>query len=317
MCIRMLLAQPCRPGCRIKWAGMFGDELFPNKITRRERPLPLRLFEDQSVSLWLVNSRKLRRNPVSTQTYSPRYIFGLYLASCSSYCSTMGGVVGKEESARKGWNPETKLEVKMAEAMQRRASEGTGIRSFNSIILKFSKIDESLRKCKTIFEQFDEDSNGTIEPEELRHCFDKLEISFTEEEICDLFEACDIGENMGMKFNEFIVLLCLVYLLKEDPAALQAKSRMGLPNLEATFETLVDAFVFLDKNKDGYVSKHEMVQAINETTSGERSSGRIAMKRFEEMDWDKNGMVSFKEFLFAFTRWIGIDDIDEDEEEKV
>lgn len=43
---------------------------------------------------------------------------------------------------------------------------------------------------------------------------------------------------------------------------------------------MVDTFVFLDMNKDGYVSKNEMVQAINETTSGERSSGRIAMKRF-------------------------------------
>ena len=45
---------------------------------------------------------------------------------------------------------------------------------------------------------------------------------------------------------------------------------------------MVDAFVFLDKNKDGQVSKNEMVEAINETTSGERSSGRIAMKRFGE-----------------------------------
>ena len=57
---------------------------------------------------------------------------------------------------------------------------------------------------------------------------------------------------------------------------------MGLGNLEATFETLVDAFVFLDKNKDGYVSKDEMIEAINETTAGERSSVRIAMKRFGE-----------------------------------
>ena len=57
---------------------------------------------------------------------------------------------------------------------------------------------------------------------------------------------------------------------------------MGLGNLEATFETLVDAFVFLDKNKDGYVSKDEMIEAINETTTGERSYGRIAMKRFGE-----------------------------------
>lgn len=224
----------------------------------------------------------------------------------------MGGVLGKDESPKKGWIPETKLEAKMVEAMQRRAAKGSSMRSFNQLILKFPKIDESLRKCKTIFEQFDEDSNGAIDHEELKHCFHKLEIKSTEEEISDLFDACDINENLGMKFNEFIVLLCLVHLL-EDPTSVHAKSKMGLPNLEATFETLVGAFVLLDKNKDGYVSKSEMVQAINETTSGERSSGRIAMKRFEEMDWDKNGMVTFKEFLFAFTRWIGIDDNDDDD----
>ncbi|GMP52012.1 hypothetical protein CsSME_00018002 [Camellia sinensis var. sinensis] len=226
----------------------------------------------------------------------------------------MGGVLGKGDSP-KCCIIETKLETKMVEAMQRRASEGSSMKSFNRIILKFPKIDESLRKCKDIFQQFDEDANGAIDPQELRRCFHKLEINFTEEEINDLFEACDINDHMGMKFNEFIVLLCLVYLLKEDPTALQTKSRMGMPNLEATFEMLVDAFVFLDKNKDGYVSKSEMIQAINDTTSGELSSGRIALKRFEEMDWDKNGMVNFKEFLFAFTRWVGIDDNEDDEQE--
>jgi hypothetical protein len=34
----------------------------------------------------------------------------------------------------------------------------------------------------------------------------------------------------------------------------------------------------------------------------------------EEMDWDKNGTVTFKEFLFAFTRWVGLDNEDEDDE---
>ena len=33
------------------------------------------------------------------------------------------------------------------------------------------------------------------------------------------------------------------------------------------------------------------------------------------MDWDKNGMVNFKEFLFAFTRWIGIDDLEDEDED--
>lgn len=33
----------------------------------------------------------------------------------------------------------------------------------------------------------------------------------------------------------------------------------------------------------------------------------------EEMDWDKNGMVNFKEFLFAFTRWVGIEDMEDED----
>ncbi|MCD7456148.1 putative calcium-binding protein cml21 [Datura stramonium] len=230
----------------------------------------------------------------------------------------MGGILGKNESlsSPRASVPETKLEGKITEAMQRRETEGSSIKSFDSIVLKFPKIDENLRKCKVIFQEFDEDSNGAIDPQELKHAFNKLEINFTDEEISDLFEACDINEDMRIEFSEFIVLLCLVYLLKDDSSALHAKSRMGLPNLEVTFETLVDAFVFLDKNKDGYVSRNEMVQAINETTSGERSSGRIAMRRFEEMDWDKNGMVNFKEFLFAFTHWVGIEDNDDEEGEE-
>lgn len=223
----------------------------------------------------------------------------------------MGGVFGRQDASRRGSHG-MKLESKMVESMKQRASHGTSVKSFNSIIMKFPKIDEGLRKCKTIFEQFDEDSNGEIGKEELKNCFQKLEISFTEE-ISDLFEACDINEDMGMKYNEFIVFLCLVYLLN-DPTASEAKTKMGLGDLESTFETLVDAFVFLDKNKDGYVSKDEMIQAINESIPGERSAGRIAMKRFEEMDWDKNGMVTFKEFLFAFTRWVGIGENEDDDE---
>lgn len=66
----------------------------------------------------------------------------------------MGGAIGKAESPKNSWVPETKLEAKMVEAMQRRAAKGSSLRSFNTIILKFPRIDECLRKCKSIFEQF-------------------------------------------------------------------------------------------------------------------------------------------------------------------
>lgn len=36
----------------------------------------------------------------------------------------------------------------------------------------------------------------------------------------------------------------------------------------------------------------------------------------EEMDWDRNGMVNFKEFLFAFIGWVGIDKAEDEAEEE-
>lgn len=67
----------------------------------------------------------------------------------------MGGAVAKE-NLPKALIPETQLEAKIVEAMQYRESEGTSLKSFNSIVLKFPKIDSSLQKCKATFQQFGE-----------------------------------------------------------------------------------------------------------------------------------------------------------------
>ncbi|KAJ0920675.1 putative EF-hand domain-containing protein [Helianthus annuus] len=149
-----------------------------------------------------------------------------------------------------------KLEAQILEAIIQRESKGTSIKSINRIILKFPKIDENLRKCKN------EDKSGAIDLKELKHCFEKLQVKFTNEEINEIFMTNRAWE-----------------------------SRIW----EATFETLVESFVFLDSNKDGHVSKNEMIRAIEET---KQSEGQIAIK--DLMDWDKNGTVNFKEFLFCF-----------------
>jgi calcium-binding protein CML len=67
----------------------------------------------------------------------------------------MGGVIGHGDSPRNS-SPSSKLEKKMVEAMQQRALKGTSVKSFNSVIMKFPKIDERLRNCRAIFQQFGE-----------------------------------------------------------------------------------------------------------------------------------------------------------------
>ncbi|PWA87728.1 EF-hand domain pair [Artemisia annua] len=108
---------------------------------------------------------------------------------------------------------DSELERKMIEVKKRYVLANSSIRSINSIILKFPQFRQGLEEIRGVFRQFDVDSNGTIDRDELRKCLHKFQIDCTEDEINELFESCNLGRNKGMKLNEFIVVLCLIYLL--------------------------------------------------------------------------------------------------------
>ncbi|KAJ8547087.1 hypothetical protein K7X08_010673 [Anisodus acutangulus] len=205
---------------------------------------------------------------------------------------------------------DAKLETKMME-LKRSSSGKSNFRSINSIILKFPQFKEGLKEIKGVFEQFDEDSNGTIDREELKKCVKKLQFHVKEEEIDDLFHSCDVDEKEGIQFSEFIVLLCLIYLLMDSSSSSDNTSKIGSPELEATFNTIVEAFLFLDKRGDGKLHEKDVVKALNEDSPCEKSPSHVTQTRFKEMDWDRSGNVSFRQFLFAFLDWIGIDTDDE------
>lgn len=51
-------------------------------------------------------------------------------------------------------------------------------------------------------------------------------------------------------------------------------------HLQEAFNTIADTFVFFDKDNDGYVTKKEMVQTLNEASPVQETAGDIAVKRF-------------------------------------
>lgn len=55
---------------------------------------------------------------------------------------------------------------------------------------------------------------------------------------------------------------------------------MGSPELEATFDTIVKAFLFLDKNGAGKLNKKDMIKALNEDSPWEKSPAHITRSRF-------------------------------------
>ncbi|KAJ0034713.1 hypothetical protein Pint_25414 [Pistacia integerrima] len=199
-----------------------------------------------------------------------------------------------------------KLEKKMIE-VKRNSSGQSNFKSVDSIILRFPQFKAGLKNIKGVFEHHDEDSNGIIDREELKKCLEKLQLSLKEQEIDELFDFCDIDGSEGIQFNEFIVLLCLIYLLVIPSSSPDMIEKVGSPELKATFDTIVDAFLFLDKNGDGKLNKKDMLKSLNESYPREKSPAHVTKNRFKEMDWDKNGKVSFREFLFSLIRWVGID----------
>jgi hypothetical protein len=80
-----------------------------------------------------------------------------------------------------------------------------------SQILNF---DRKLTWCYVV-SFIDEDSNGSIEPHELKTFLEDLQLHLQENEIETIFEYCDIDGSKGIQFNEFIVLLCLLHILTE------------------------------------------------------------------------------------------------------
>ncbi|XP_071719755.1 probable calcium-binding protein CML22 [Rutidosis leptorrhynchoides] len=202
---------------------------------------------------------------------------------------------------------DSELERKLMEVKQRSKPGNSSIRSINSIILKFPLFRTGFEEIRGVFRQFDADSNGAIDHMELAKCLQKLQFNCTEQEINELFESCDLGKNKGMKFNEFIVILCLIYLLGGTSTSNHTATEMGSRELKAIFDTIIEAFLFLDKNGDGKLDKKDMIKAMNDDFPKEKSPIHITTTRFKEMDWNRDGKVGFREFLFSLINWVGFE----------
>ncbi|CAL9187335.1 unnamed protein product [Musa hybrid cultivar] len=229
-------------------------------------------------------------------------------SALKSFSDKVGDAFAKLSSSIKHRKDHQNLKRRLLEAMKQRGySNQNTFRSINSIIMWFPHFKEGLQNIKNIFEKYDEDSNGTMDHEELKKCLRMLQIQLSEKDIDRLYHYCDMDENKGIQYHEFIVLLCFAYLLAGPDSATNNMSNSASRHVEATFDKLAEAFTFLDKNGDGKLHKKDIILALNEAPSKEKSPTHITSRRFKEMDRNKDGTVTFKEFLFSLIKWIGID----------
>ena len=76
---------------------------------------------------------------------------------------------------------------------------------------------------------------------------------------------------------------------------------------------LVAAYLLFDRSAQGFITKNEMTEIMEEKGHHEGTISFLSTDRWKELDVDKNGDISFAEFCYAFTGWICDSNAEEDE----
>jgi len=226
--------------------------------------------------------------------------------------------------------------------------------SFNRIILRFPVMNDAFSEIRSVFKEFDTDNNGSIDKIELASAFKALGAPSSSAD--DLFAYAhrnSKADTIGLNFQEFLLCLAVSTVMHLFPdTSLQVNAEVNVssptsvdnsstdggsntsldPDLVEKGQELVNAmqlvlecYVMFDKDGSGTIDRSEVMQMIKEdeaaTARGGKKTGShanalLSKDRWTELDWDSDGSITFKEFLFAIFQWVGVNDEDEAQKEE-
>lgn len=169
-----------------------------------------------------------------------------------------------------------------------------------------------------------------------------LGVSVSEKELKEVFDESDMRRDHSLDFDEFVVSIAIGYLLgiipdfhekslanvdpkgvnvnsnntKKTTSGDEKKKMFGMIDkqrkfqLAGAFNLVVDAYLMFDKDASGTIQQDEMNMILQEKqkVSAGVASKFLNKERWNELDWDQNGTITFQEFLLAFEKWVGIGD---------
>ena len=135
--------------------------------------------------------------------------------------------------------------------------------------------EEDISNLKKVFEEIDTNKSGTLDIHEIKNSIDKMasEKQIDDEEKETIIKQIDTDKSAKIEYNEFLTA-CLeqkVYLREEN---------------------LLSAFMMLDLDGSGKISKAEIKQALNGDIDNETLD-----KIVQEFDLDGDGEIDYKEFV--------------------
>ncbi|KAI3720996.1 hypothetical protein L2E82_31997 [Cichorium intybus] len=136
--------------------------------------------------------------------------------------------------------------------------------------------NEEVEDIKEMFKKIDTDDDGTVTIEELKTGLQKLNSQLAESEIQLLIEAVDTNGKGTLDYGEFVAISLHLRKMAND-------------------EHLHKAFSYFDKDGNGFIEPNELQHILKEDRDD--NSADIANDIFQEVDTDKDGKISYEEFV--------------------
>lgn len=223
----------------------------------------------------------------------------------------MGITTSTKEKSGTKYSPASQLEARICKAMQsmrdekkddgKKKQKKSAKAVFTGMQLKFPKYKASFDSVRTLYDRLDTHKTGSLDLGELEVALKDMGATIDKDGVATIFEGVDVNHDKSLSFKEFMVCIALGYLLDIIPPV------KGKDLLKNTFEAAVKMFKIFDDNHDGVIETGELHTALKDLQLD-------TADLMKELDPDKDGYVTFIEFLFAFESWVGVED--EVEEEK-
>jgi calcium-binding protein CML len=205
-----------------------------------------------------------------------------------------------------------KIDKLMLNAIRKAKRNGARPGKFNELLLKLPTIKEGFRKVKEVFDELDDNKDGTVDAEEFQRNCQLLGLEQNDPMLMDIYRSADLDGSSKIDIHEFISIVTVVYLLKAE----EAKEKIHT-SIRATLALIEGFFCHFDSSADGYIERVEIIRALG-GKSTESSSAMAGKRLFDSLDWDNSGRISFKEFVVGMKRFAleDEDEVDESKEEE-
>jgi len=144
-----------------------------------------------------------------------------------------------------------------------------------NVIAHQSSTDKILQLRKA-FDQYDSTNDGVITFDEFQRALKSC--NYTEDQLTDIFCSIDVNDNGVIMYTEFLAAAISSHGAIEE-------------------ERIAEAFDRIDSDDSGFISRANLEKLLGNDSSPERIDTLI-----EEADKDKDGKISFQEFLDIFRK---------------